>query len=258
MKLALFKEKIEEFITHLEVEKNLSLHTQRAYSSDLEQFYTFWKHITDKEPDSNAKPTINRALERFFVALYHKKITNASIARKISSLQSFEKFVSKQGIALSLNLSRPRIEQKLPTFLSVDEIFYLLDTIKEDDLPTNKPFRDKAIFELLYATGIRCSELIMIKLCDIDITQKTIRVFGKGKKERFVLFGSQAQKRLEDYLKTERPTPVNPQEYLFLNARHEHLTARSIQRIIAMFRQFLTTKKILHHTNYVIPLQPTF
>jgi len=242
MNLHLFKEKLEEFLVYLDVERNLSLHTQRAYKSDLEQFYEFWHRISKQEKNSL---TAERALERFFISLYHKKITNNSIARKISCFQSFEKFLAKQNITLKLNLYRPRIEQKLPIFLSVDEIFYLLDDISEEKLPTRKPYRDKAIFELLYATGIRCSELVSIKLYDIDFAQKTIRILGKGKKERFVLFGSQAQKRVEAYLQTERPKPADTKEHLFLNSRNEQLTSRTVQRIIAMFRQFLTLGKAI-------------
>lgn len=242
MNLESFKEKVKEFLTHLDVEKNLSLHTQRAYESDLNQFCEFWSRIAKKE---SIPLTVQRVLERFFISLYHKKITNNSIARKISCFQSFEKFLLKQGISLKLHVTRPRIEKKLPIFLSVDEIFYLLDQITEEDFPSRKPYRDKAIFELLYATGMRCSELVAIKLMDIDFKEKTIRILGKGKKERFVLFGSKAQQRLESYLTIERTPTSNSDEYLFLNSRNEQLTPRSVQRIVALFRQFLKLNKAI-------------
>ena len=238
----LFKKKLEEFLMHIDVEKNFSQHTHRAYESDLVQFYKFWHRISKK---NHVSLGMKRALERFFIFLYHKKITNNSIARKISCFQSFEKFLTKQGIVLKLNLTRPRIGQKLPICLSVNEIFYLLDDVNEEKLPTRKPYRDKAIFELLYATGIRCSEIVNIKLYDIDFSQKTIRILGKGKKERFVLFGTQAQKQLETYLNIERSKSSSLDEYLFLNLQNEQLTSRSIQRIIAMFRQFLKLKKTI-------------
>ena len=127
--------------------------------------------------------------------LFHKKIDKSTIARKFSCFKSFEKFLKTQGILLKLKLQRPRLDKKLPIYLSVDEVFYLLDTITDDQLPTKKPARDKAIFELLYATGIRCSELVAIKFKDLDIENKTIRITGKGKKERIVLFGQKAQNK---------------------------------------------------------------
>jgi site-specific recombinase XerD len=140
---------------------------------------------------------------------------------------------------LQLNLKRPRLDKKLPVYLSVDEMFHLLDNVQLDQLPTRHPVRDKTILELLYATGIRCSELVSIKLQDIDMENKAIRIKGKGRKERMVLFGAKAQEKLKLYLETERAVPKSPDEPLFLNYRYETITARSVQRIIEMFRQFL-------------------
>ena len=132
--------------------------------------------------------------------------------------------------------------------MSVDEVQYLLDTVQNEHLPTRRPIRDKAIFELLYATGIRCSELISIKLSNIDMNNKTIRIIGKGNKERIVLFGQKAHEKLVKYLENERPNPKNQSERLFLNHRGGPLTCRSIQRIIAMFRNLLkVNRKITPH-----------
>ena len=119
----------------------------------------------------------------------------------------------------------------------------MLDTVKNDELPTRLPIRDKAIFELIYATGVRCSELTNIALEDIDLINKTILVFGKGRKERVVLFGKKAQKRIQEYLEKERCTPKTQNEKLFLNNRRTQLTSRSIQRIIEMFRKFLKVSR---------------
>ncbi len=236
----------EEFLTYIDVEKNLSENTYRAYESDLDQFILFWKTIEDNKNPQEIP--LRRALERFLVSLYHKKIDKSSIARKLSCLQSFEKYAQKQGISLNLNVKRPRLDKKLPLYLSIDEITYLLDDIKNEELPTKSPFRDKAIFELLYATGVRCSELIAIRLTDIDFEQKIIKIMGKGKKERIVLFGTKALKKVRDYLDFERNiyTPESP--FLFLNNRNEQLTSRSVQRILEMFRTFLKIeRKITPH-----------
>lgn len=239
MNLNKFQEKKDEFLIYIEVERNLSENTQRAYQSDLEQFLLFWKSIDQRE---KINFTMRQIVERFFVSLYHKKIDKSSIARKISCFQSFTKFLKTQGINLSLKLARPRLDKKLPVFLSIDEIFHLLDTVHNDELDTRRPYRDKAILELLYATGMRCSELVTITLSTINLDYKTIRIFGKGKKERIVLFGTKAHEKIIDYLTHERPPADSVNEILFLNYRNEPLTTRSIQRIFEMFRKFLRTK----------------
>jgi len=237
-----FKEKKSEFITYLAVEKNLSKNTLRAYTTDLGQFLDFWLKNTTRE---KLELPLRQIIERFLVALYHKRIDKASIARKISCLTSFERFMLAQNINLGLKLSRPRLDKKLPIYLSIDEINHLLDAIKPENLPTKRPFRDKAIFELLYATGIRCSELISIQFQNIDFEQKIIRILGKGNKERFVLFGDKAKETIKLYLKNERPEPAELDEIIFLNNRNKPLTTRSVQRICEMFRQFLKVKRTI-------------
>lgn len=240
MNLKEYKNLAHTFITYLDVEKNVSRHTLRAYESDLKQFAEFWERIKSADmPEID----FNTILERFFVFLYHKKIDKSSIARKISCFKSFNKYLKTLGIDRTLTIARPRLEKKLPIFLSIDEINHLLDQLSDHELPTKKPLRDKAILETLYSTGIRCSELVNIKLQDIDFQQKIIRIYGKGKKERCVLFGNKAANRIIKYIKEERPFPDTLQDYIFLNNRNQQLTTRSIQRICQMFRSFLSTHK---------------
>jgi len=245
MTIKQFNKQRKAFLTYLSVEKNLSLHTQRAYDSDLRQFGEFWEGL-HKEDQLHLE--FRQIIERFLVSLFYKKIDKSSIARKFSCFKSFERFLKKEGINLELKLARPRLDKKLPIYLSVDEIFHLLDTVKNSDLPSRHPIRDKAILELMYATGVRCSELVNIKLCDIDTTNKTIRIIGKGNKERLVLFGQKAVNQIQEYLEHERPRPQNPTEFLFLNYRGEQITSRSVQRIFEMFRKFLKLeRKITPH-----------
>jgi len=249
VKLKEFQKKKDEFLAYINVERNLALNTQRAYACDLNQFIEFWQQMSKNE---QRLLKLRQIIERYLVSLFYKKIDKASIARKFSCFTSFERYLRTQGIELSLQLTRPRLDKKLPMYLSVEEITHLLDGVKAKDLPSKRPFRDKAIFEILYATGIRCSELINIKLEDIDWTNKTIRIFGKGRTERIVLFGTQAKKQLQRYLNEERIAPKHQQEQIFLNYRDEPLTSRSVQRIIEMFRTFLkvgrnvTPHKIRH------------
>lgn len=245
MKFEEFCQKKDDFLRYLSVEKNLSQNTQRAYDSDLRQFIEFWDNLPN---DDKQYLSCRQIIERFLISLFYKKIDKASIARKFSCFKSFERYLLSQGIKLSLNLTRPRLDKKLPIYLSEDEIIHLLDEIQEEELDTKWPYRDKAIFELIYATGIRCSELINISFQDIDFSNRTIRIFGKGRKERIVLFGDKAHNRLIKYLENERPKPKNENEKIFLNYKNGYLTTRSIQRIVEMFRQYLKIdKKITPH-----------
>jgi integrase/recombinase XerC len=238
----LFAEKIQEFLTYLIVERNLSRHTVRAYESDLVHLVNFWQLCEIQE---SGDTHLQRIMERYLLSLYHRKINKGSIARKLSCLSSFVKFLSHQGITLSLHLARPRAEKKLPLYLSIEEITHLLDRLNPSDLPSPYPYRDIAILELLYATGMRCSELVSICLRHINMQEKTITIIGKGNKERVVLFGEKAYAKLMTYLTKERPPAHNNAEYLFLNYRQEPITTRSIQRICAMFRPYLPVQRAL-------------
>ena len=245
MDKSIIQAKVKDFLCFLEVEKNSSKHTLRAYKSDLDQLFEFWDRLTkQKTPNSLSFEEIVR---RYVVSLFYKKISKTSLSRKFSCIRSFQQFLQSQGIIIKLSIKAPRADRKLPVTLSVDEISFLLDSIKINDLPTPYPHRDKAIFELMYATGIRCSELTGIKLSDISFDEKIIKILGKGNKERIVLFGAKAAKMLEKYLTIERPEQLkDPQQpYLFLNYAGQQLTTRSVQRIFEMFRHFLKIDRIL-------------
>lgn len=244
MNIDTFTEYVEKFLIHLEIERNLSEHTVRAYKNDLQQFLLFWKSQSKKDL---ATLGVKQTLQRFLVSLFYNNISKSSIARKFSCFSSLEKFIEQDGQKLNLKLQRPRLDKKIPVFLSVDELFYMLDTVPNSQLPTRYPIRDKTILEVLYATGVRCAELVNIKVSDIDFKQKTIRIMGKGKKERIVLFGEKAKKQMLSYINTERnilcAIKKNDPLHLFLNNRSHKLTPRAIQRIIKMFRSLLHTDR---------------
>jgi integrase/recombinase XerC len=243
--IKIFKEKIKDFLTYLEVEKNASTHTIRAYQGDLGQLSKFWERVASK--DNLLKEAFDPILRKFAISLFYQKISKPSLARKISALRSFQDFLKSQGEDLSVSLKSPRLDKKLPITLTVDEIFYLLDAVKIDKLPTKLPYRDKALFELIYATGVRCSEVVSIKLTDIDLENKSIKIMGKGRKERIVLFGNKAQKSLNEYIQEERSHLVldELEMHLFLNKNGSRLTTRSVQRIFEMFRKFLKVNRKL-------------
>ncbi len=236
MTYELISTKIHDFLRYTNDVKQLSLNTQRAYKADLHQFTIFWQHLHSY---SSEEISFIRALEQFIATLYHKQLNKQSIARKISCFSSFCTFLSQQGITVTLSLQRPIIIEKAPTVLSAHDLCSLLDTLDET-LPTRYPYRDKAILEVLYATGIRCSELVSITLCDIDFSARTIHIKGKGKKNRIVFFGIPALTRLRSYFEYERPPFKDQSERVFLNYCATPLTPRSVQRICVMFRQFLT------------------
>lgn len=241
MKLTEFCQYKESFLISMKEEKNLSPHTIRAYASDLAQCIAYAEKIEAREEKSCL---INTLIERYFAALRTKKIDVASIARKVSCLRSYERFIEQHTQAkLQLKLIRPRIQQKTLQMLSFDDILYLLEMLPHEKMITHFPSRDKAIFELLYATGIRCSELVAIRIKDVNFFEKTIHIQTSTAKDRYVLFGSACEKKLLQYINHERIAIKHPSEYLFLNYRHEPLTTRSIQRICNMFSNFLPHKR---------------
>ena len=228
----------KDFLVYLEIERNLSKHTYSAYDSDLKMLEQFWvTHKTEHD--------IYTILERFFVHLYHKKTEKSSIARKVSCFRSYERFVRSIGGTIRLKLTRPRVDKKLPTYLSLDEIEYLLDTLQDKDYKVKTIVRDKAIFETLYATGIRNSELVNIKISDIDFHHKTILITGKGDKQRVALFGRKAKQQIEKYIATERIKCTKKSDYLFINAAGKRLTTRTIQKICTMFSTMLPVSKMI-------------
>lgn len=241
----------DRFLIYLQREKNLSQHTIRAYTGDLNQLIAVWQRTQEREKQLIPLQTI---VERYVASLQSQKINRASIARKISCLHSYEKYIEQhEGDKLHLQLIRPRVEQKVPEYLSIDEICFLLDGLPAERMPTPFPARDKAILELLYATGMLCSELVAIRIKDLNFNKKTILIQHPHKAERLVIFGSACEKKLLEYLSTERTAIKHPAEFLFLNYRNEPLTTRSVQRICGMFSAFLgsqrsVTPHILRHS----------
>ena len=126
----LFKKTVEDFLTYLHVERNCSAHTLNAYRLDLGLFVAFWDRLAT---ESKQFLSIRQVIERYLVSLYYQKKANSSIARKFSAFTSFARFAASRGITVNITLSRPKVEKKLPVFLSVDEMFHLLDNIKDEE-----------------------------------------------------------------------------------------------------------------------------
>jgi len=232
----------EDFMTYLDVERNSAHNTYKSYQYDLNQLFTFWKLLEKKQEKVLELQVV---LEAFFMDLYKKGIQKSSIGRKVACFKSFEKYMQSCNVNIYLRLTIPRIEKKLPVYVTLDEITYLLDGVSNENLKSERPVRDKTILELLYATGVRCSELCGIKLRDIDFDQKTILITGKGDKQRIVLFGNKAKERILAYIQSERIIDMHKEviDFLFVTQLGASLQERTVQRILNRFSKVLGSKK---------------
>ena len=220
---------LTQFLSYLKHEKNASPHTIASYRGDLKQLALFLseKKITLTGVD-------NIVLRSFLATLYEKKIKKSSVARKLAAMRSFFQYCIRMKW-LNDNpakiVATPRQDKYLPSFLSEAEVEAFLD-LPQSDRPLD--LRDRAILELLYATGMRVSELVGISLEDVSFYERLIRVMGKGKKERIVPFGRTAEDSLKNYMRARVFIFKGniDEKALFLNYRGERLTARSVQRIV--------------------------
>jgi integrase/recombinase XerC len=231
---------IDKFIKTLKYGKGYSEHTVRNYKIDLTQFYAFLKSQKDENEEIQLDQIRNQTIRDFLAELHSKGLSKASIARKLATIRSFFSYLSRYG-QVALNpakmIATPKQEKKIPHFLSEDAMTKLMETPDVRSKLGKKSLgkRDLAILELLYATGMRLSELVQLNLDDIDYKNKMVRVKGKGKKERLIPFGQKAQDALHNYLaeKGNITSARNPHEQaLFLNCRGGRMTGRSIARML--------------------------
>lgn len=228
---------MKEFIDYLKFELNYSQHTIRAYQSDLVQFFQ-WMDIIITEEVSDFYGSLQRVdlirVREYLQNLYDQRLSKRTILRKLSAIRSFYKYLKREGFDVENKvalLSSPKIGRKIPLFLTIDEVYRLFDFT-----PSNFwELRDKAIFEVLYATGLRVSELVFLNEDQIDLSEFTIRVFGKGKKERIVPIGRKAVGILKEYLPGKRrfQNKCGVQEIfpVFINKYGQRLSSRSVARI---------------------------
>lgn len=203
--------------------KNYSNYTIDSYNKDLDNFYVYLN-----QNNTDIKKVNYKFLRGYLTVLYDKKYSKKTIARNISTLKSFFKYLKKENIIESnpMNLIKtPKIDKKLPKFLNYDDLEKILSI---PDTTTFLGKRNALILELLYSTGVRVSELVNIKLNDIDLSEEKILILGKGNKERYVLFGSKAKEKMLDYLKEK--TDDSP--YLIVNRYGNKITDRGIRKIL--------------------------
>lgn len=234
---------IDRFADYLKYQRNASTHTLRNYLSDLDQFHDYLcpKDSGGERRDVDIDQIDHITIREYMARLYEDKRKKTSIARKLATLRTFFKFLCREQV-LEQNparlVSSPRLEKRLPKVISIDEVVQFIET---PDTDTVLGIRDRAIIELLYATGCRVSEISGMNIDDIDLKHATIRVRGKGRKERFVPFGSKANEALTAYLQArgallaEAPEHKRDPNVVFLNYQGTRLTTRSIGRLIEKY-----------------------
>ena len=237
---------IYQFIHYLSVEKNASPHTCRCYRKDLEGFEDFLKssgmYLNPAGVVEIEK--VDRLALRKYMSFLHRKNKKSSIARKISTLRSFFKYLVREQVIPSnpaKSVSTPKVEKTLPTTLSVDEAFRLMESPKSISEKSSeggkeKSLRDRAILELLYSSGLRVSELVGLDSNQLDLDLGIVRVMGKGRKERIVPVGVKAIEVLKAYL--EERGMLKGEEPIFINSLGGRLTARSVGRLIKKYSRF--------------------
>ena len=231
---------IDDFLKHLKYERNASPHTLRNYEIDLVQFYD---HLAppNKTGERRAVPIHqidNLTIRDFMAALYEQKKKKSSIHRKVAALRTFFKYLNREGVVENNPaklVASPRVERTLPNHLTIEQMIRFIET---PDTDTVLGKRDRAILELLYASGLRVSELTGLNMLDIDFTNLSVRVKGKGRKERIVPFGEHAKKALQDYLSVRGellieagPEPQDPLA-VFMNYQGTRITTRSVGRMV--------------------------
>lgn len=237
---------VENFINFLERDKRLSLNTLQSYKRDIEQYITYLGEINA----SNISATNKTTVIAYLLHLQKKGRATSTISRNLASIRSFYQFLSKSKLIEqdpTSELESPKVEKKLPQILSTQEVELLLDQPKCLDL---KGIRDKAMLELLYATGIRVSELISLNLIDINLDLGFIKC-NKGTRERSIPIGSISVQAVQEYLAKSRSFLIqdSEEEALFVNVNGKRLTRQGFWKIIKHYKnQANINKDITPHT----------
>ena len=228
---------LDEFFLYLQTQKRYSTHTINAYKNDLSFFFDYIK----KE---NIQDINHLVIQSYFSSLYVNSISMKTISRKLSSIKSYGKFLSKNksiNCDFLKNINLPKKEKNLPEFLHDDELNILLN------LPHNSflELRNSLIINLLYSTGLRLNELTNLKCSDYNPNENIFKVTGKGNKQRIVIFSNKSKELLESYLK-ERT--MYKGDYLLINKNYEKLSNRGVENILTnISKKYLGHKKLHPH-----------
>lgn len=214
-----------EFYKYLDIEKASPHNTKRAYRSDIEGFIDF--------VELNGEETVDHSMIRAYIGAVYKDLKKSSLSRKVSSIKVFFRFLKKRGYLAenpALVIRNPRAEKRLPTFYTIDEMFHFLDFLPRDGWLN---LRNRAIFELMYATGMRAQEVLGINLGDLHLEGMWVKVTGKGDKERILPFGEKSKEALCEYLGAAgRNGPSGRDAALFTSVRGLRLSYRGLLKIM--------------------------
>jgi len=236
------KSEVGDFLDYLTYEKNVSPNTISAYRDDLESFISFLMndYVTTSREQLNLAAVDHLGVRAYLAYLARRKLARSSIARHLSALRSFYRFLVREGIATfnpARTVATPKREKRLPEVLQTAEIELLFDQI---DPGRELGIRDRAWLELLYGSGLRISELVGIDLEELELRSRLVKVLGKGSKERIVPFGTKAEQALRAWLEIRpafaaRRAKDDEESPLFVNHRGGRITARSVRRIMEVY-----------------------
>ena len=229
---------VGEFLDYLAYERNVSANTIAAYRDDLDSFVTFLlnDYWTTTREALDLRKVDHLVVRAYLAHLSRRKLARSSTARHLSALRSFFRWLVREGVVTAnpaRTVATPKREKHLPAVLQTSDIAILLE---QPDLEKPLGIRDAAWLELLYASGLRVSELTQIDLDDIQLGARLVRVHGKGAKERIVPFGSKAEEAIRRWLEVRgqfaRKAPFEEEQPLFLNYQGRRITTRSIRRLL--------------------------
>lgn len=229
------QDQVNTFLEHLEVERNLSSNTVVAYRNDLGQFLSYLQALDPAHLPRGWGNVTRDHIIGYMLDMREREYSDSTVARKIAAVKAFFAFEMVAGILSkdpSAAIESPKVEKHLPATLTPDEVELLLSTPSPT---TTTGLRDRALLELMYATGLRVSEVVALDLADIDLDAATVRCLGKGRKERVLPIYAQALEAMKHYVRAGRPDFARPSETeqsLFLNRRGQRLTRQGLWLII--------------------------
>ena len=238
------QETFDKYLNYLEAERNASPYTVRNYTTDLLGFFEFLK----TKKIGSLKEVDRHILRSYLSQLMEQGFVKASIARKLSAIRSFYRYLVREEIIPTspvATTSSPKLDKRLPSFLTMEEMLRLLEA---PDLSTPQGLRDRALLELLYASGLRVSELVNLNLGQVNLDSREIRVWGKGSKERVVLMGEPAAKAVSAYLSQGRPKLLGKKRSnaLLLNRYGGRLVERRVQKTLEKYASLAGIDKRVH------------
>ncbi len=246
------KENIESFLNYLAVEKGFSQNTIFAYNNDLNQLADFVEDEAVRRGSTPSWASFGRqGVLSYLLNLKERNYAATTIARKVAAMRSYFEFMMNEGNIEdnpAQNIASPKVGRALPRPISISQVRRLLDEPAKQSKSEAK--RDTAILQLLYASGMRVSELVSLNLNDVDLVGGFVRCFGKGYKERIIPIAPRAAQAVDDYLKKLRPHLIHsPDEpALFLNARGERLTRQGLWQILKEYAKSVGLEGITPHT----------